>query len=213
MRHGLRRATAAGVCALGLTACGGSETSAPLAKQSIADQSKVLKRELVSERDISAVGAGSPERAFLEYWSDVQYGNLRRALLAFHPELVDQITAGSMTAALRNALPFYRASKPVIERVIREGEDVTLHYYAATQSSGAAAAPLSTTLRRIDGEWRIVYSSALDDELKIVAQAQEQARIRPGAQQLDPRAIAAGERAAGLQAAFMEKLDDPQRRR
>ena len=68
-----------------------------------------------------------------------------------------------------------------------------MRYFATTQASGTRVVPMSTAWRRLNGRWRIHYSSALDTELRIAAQTRAQLTSKPGSPEIDPRALRAGD--------------------
>jgi hypothetical protein len=201
------RSIAALSAALALVGCGGGAgDQRPLAQASIADQTRALERQLVSDQDIARRAARSPQRAFLKYWSAVQYGDMRGALLAFDPRLVRVVGAEDLASALRNAAPLYRTAKPDVRHAVVQGDTATIRYLAPTQRAGGRITPLSVALQRIGGAWRIVYSSALDDELRIAVQQDVQDRIKPGLEEFDRRAVSAGDAAARRQAIYLARV-------
>lgn len=154
---------------------------------------------------------GSVDRAFLSYWRAVQYGDAQRAVDAYEDGLRDTIGTQLLVLAIRNASDVYRRQRPRIDEVDVHGKTAVVRYFATTQASGTAVVPLSTTWTRTSGVWRIRYHAPLDGELRNAAQSRAQYNFRPGSQDLDPRAVRAGERAAELQAEYLAaKADSPE---
>lgn len=206
-RNDLRRSAPA-LLAVGalLGGCAGGSSAKPLAEESIATQARSLREHLVSTRTIEQAAARSPRRAFLDYWRSVQFADVDRAVDVYEPRLRGEIGTQLLALALRNASDVYRMQVPRIEETSMRGDTGFVRYLATTQASGTKVVSLSTTWQRANGRWRIHYSSALDGELRIAAQTRVQMNIKPGSQRLDPRALRAGERAAALQARYLERL-------
>ena len=68
-----------------LSGCGGGSSAKPLAEESIATQTRVLREQLVSTGLIASATAGSLRRAFLDYWRSVQFADTEAALGALSP--------------------------------------------------------------------------------------------------------------------------------
>jgi len=196
------------VVALLLASCGGSDDSEQPA--SIAGEVRPLKKTLVSEKDLSQALAGSPERAFLQYWSDLQFSNIKQAIALYDPRLRAEIGVARLGEALKTAIPVFRSSKPVLHRTERNGDDATIYYFApvtrSEQSKGTV--PLSITLRRRGDRWLITYDAALDTGLRASEQLLVQARVKGIGSSPDPRALAAGEAASRLQSSYLQELDE-----
>ena len=207
MRTGRGRASALAVAVAAVTAagCGGpAENDRRLAGESIVETAEAVRKELIADADIEQLPEGSPHRALLKYWSDMQYGALDEAIVAYHPELRDAIGVAELADALRTAMPLYQQTRPEEVTVRRtEGGVALVRYIAPTLRSNPQPVPLSATMQRQGGEWRIVYNAALNDELRVAAQNAVQLEVKPGATAPDPRAVAAGERAAQIQGRYL----------
>ena len=185
--------------------CGGGSSAVPLSQKSIATQVKQLREQLISRQDIERTRPGSVERAFLSYWRSVQFGDVARAEAAYEPGLRATIGRELLALAIRNSSPTYRVQTPVLDEVRVTGDDAVVRYLATPRVGGLSAAPGSITWTRTPAGWRIRHNSALDAELKEAAQSREQLRVT-ASQSLDPRAVRAGELAAGLQAKYLERI-------
>jgi len=189
--------------AVPLAGCGGGTSAEPLAQHSISDQVSALREHLVAPREVARMRLGSVDRAFLSYWRAVQYGDAQRAVDTYEDGLRKTIGTQLLVLAIRNASDVYRRQRPRIDEIDVRGKTAVVRYFATTQASGSAVVPLSTTWTRASGVWRIRYHASLDGELRNAAQSRAQINFRPGAQDLDPRAVRAGERAAELQAEYL----------
>jgi hypothetical protein len=191
-----------------MTGCGGGESAKTLSAGSIAKQERTLRAHLISTVNIRRAPAGSLERAFLSYWRTVQFADVDRAIAAYEPGLRKEITSELLALALRNASDIYRTQVPRLVETSVAGDTGVVRYVATTQASGRKIVPLSTSWHRTNGRWLIRYNSALDSELRIVAQSCVQSEVKPGSNGLDPRALRAGARAAGLQATYLQQLEN-----
>lgn len=189
-----------------LSGCGGGSSAKPLAEESIATQTRVLREQLVSTGLIASATAGSLRRAFLDYWRSVQFADTEAALGAYEPGARDEIGTQLLALAIRTASNTYRTQQPRIDEIRHSENEGVVRYFATTQASGTRVVPMSTAWRRLNGRWRIHYSSALDTELRIAAQTRAQLNFKPGSPEIDPRALRAGERAAALQAVYLERV-------
>ncbi|MBJ7470582.1 MAG: hypothetical protein JHD16_04745 [Solirubrobacteraceae bacterium] len=175
----------------------------PVEKVSIADQKVTVERELLAPEDFEATKAGSAERAFLEFWAAVQAGDRRQVLTSYDPGLVDVVGAAEIADVARRVSAVYRTGKPTITSVSADGGVTTIRYVAPAQVTAGAVAPNSIAYRRTGGAWNIVFSSALDDELRLTAQTVVQNSIDPTGKKVAPKAVAAGDVAARKQTAFV----------
>lgn len=185
--------------------CGGGSSAVPLSEKSIATQVKQLREQLISREDIERTRAGSVERAFLSYWRSVQFGDVARAEAAYEPGLRATIGRELLALAVRNSSPTYRVQTPVIDEGHVTGDAAVVRYIATPRVGGLTASPASISWTRTPGGWRIRHHSALDAELKEAAQSREQLRVT-SSQSPDPRAVRAGELAAGLQAKYLKRV-------
>lgn len=212
MRSGRCRAFALTVAVAALTGagCGGpAENDRRLAGESIVETAETVRKTLIGEDELARVPEGSPHRALLTYWSELQYGALDEAVLAYHERLRNAIGVAELADALRTAMPLYQETRPEEVTVRRTGTaTAVVRYIAPTLRSNPRPVPLSVTMQRQDGAWRIVYNAALNDELRVAAQNAVQLQVKPGASTPDPRAIVAGERAAQLQGRNLKALLD-----
>lgn len=203
----LRHACAAYIVIIvALAGCGGGSSAKPLAEESIATQTRVLREQLVSTEAITNAREGSLRHAFLDYWRSVQFADTAAALDAYEPGLHSAVGTELLALAVRTASDTYRTQRPRIEEVRQRGNEGVVRYFGTTQASGTRVVPMSIVWRRQNGRWRIHFSSALDAELRIAAQTRAQFNFKPGSPEIDPRALRAGERAAALQAGYLGRL-------
>lgn len=188
-----------------LGGCGGGSSAEPLSQRSIATQVRQLHEQLVSREDLRRARPGSVEHAFLSYWRSVQFADVERAEEAYEPGLRASIGRELLALAIRNSSPTYRVQTPVLDEVRTTGDHAVVRYIATPRVSGVTATPASMSWTRTTAGWRIRHSSALDAELREAAQSREQVRVT-SSQALDPRAVRAGELAAGLQAKYLERV-------
>ncbi len=200
-------AVALGLCAIAylLGGCGGGSSAQPLSQKSIATQVKQLREQLISRLDLQRARAGSVEHAFLSYWRSVQFADVERAEEAYEPGLRELIGRELLALAVRNSSPTYRVQTPVVDEVRVTRSNAVVRYFATPRVGGLTALPASISWSRSAGGWRIRHNSALDAELKEAAQGLEQLRVT-SSQALDPRAVRAGEQAAGLQSKYLKRI-------
>lgn len=193
------------VAAIGLlltgwvSACGGanSETTPPPAASNV-----------VTAAEIEKYPPGSVQRSFLNYWSDLQFQSWADVAAYYDPALRKLIQTPRLISAKRPNASTYVLLKPTVTRVKDEGGMTTL-YYSVRLADGTQELA-STAWKKIGGNWEIVYDSRLDAELSQLARNQVEIEKHGGlptdpSQPLSAAATRAGEKAAQLQARFLEQ--------
>jgi hypothetical protein len=183
--------------ALTLSACGSSEEG-PAAH--------VRQNDLVSQQGIDRYPEGSPERAFLEYWSDLQYNSWADVAGYYDPALRKFIGTAELIQAKKTGSSVYPYLQPDVKSTKTE-DGLTTIYYTLTMEDGTTELA-STSWRKEGGNWQLVFDSRLDGELAAVAQERVALNEDTGeglATELPPsaKALRAGKAAARLQAEFL----------
>jgi len=162
--------------------------------------------QLVTQRDREQQTGDSAERAFLDYWSELQFGDWSEATNEFDPRLVRFVGERRLAESLKANPPLYRKSKPKIIQVRERGVNRSSIRYTVRNVSGKAV-PNTITFVREDGKWRILYDSLLDEILSAHAQTATQNKVQPGAKQPGREALDAAASAGRLQTRFLEQLE------
>jgi hypothetical protein len=183
--------------ALSFSACSGDD-SASVTAESVADEAE----RLVSREDLRRTSVGSPERAFLTYWSHLQYASWSLALDYFEPELVAVLGEADLVEAFKIQTSYFRSVKPTLHSSVRLGDEVVVRY----RLRGAGKAfPMSISWRRSGGRWRIHYDPQLDAMLQSAVQTRVQSEIDPAATTPSRGALKAGLRAARRQSDYLAR--------
>jgi hypothetical protein len=156
---------------------------------------------LVSSADISKTAPDSPERAFLRYWSALQYSAWSAALSSFEPALVRSIGPPRLVEALKSGKEYFPTAAPTLRGSVRVGDEVIVRY--RVRSPAGALVTNSVSWRRASAGWRIHYDSGLDGLLQSSVQADVQARIDPTAPRPSKQAVQAGLAASHLQSQYL----------
>jgi hypothetical protein len=163
---------------------------------------------LLESSDFSRYPQGSTERAFLEYWSDLQFRSWADVAAYYDPRFRDFVGTVSLIGAKKLNGSTYPLLKPEIARVNADGDETTV-YYTLRLADGSKELD-SITWRKDSANWQIIYDSRLDEELAQLAQ--NKAEIDRGGQlPTDPnqppsaQAVRAGNAAAQLQARFLQE--------
>jgi hypothetical protein len=185
------------ITAVVITGCA-SEGSAPVTSQSIAAPSK----HLLTSADIDKAPAGSPARAFLRHWSNLQYLSWSAALSDYEPTLARNIGVKQLVEALKTQAASFPVVKPVLRGTARVGDEYVVRY--SIPNVAGDLFPTSISWRRIGRSWKIHYDTQLDGMLQTAAQARVQNEINPNASRPSKEAIQAGVEAAQLQSQYLE---------
>jgi hypothetical protein len=191
--------TAVLVCATALAVAGCATTdSEPVNSQSIAAPAQ----NLLTSADISEVPAGTPGRAFLQYWSNLQYRAWSAALSAYEPTLARSIGVGQLVEALKTQAASFATSKPVLRGTTRVGDQYVVRYSIPDATGRLFASSISW--RRSAGSWKIHYDTQLDGMLQLAAQTRVQNEIDPNASRPSKAAVQAGVQASRLQSQYLQ---------
>jgi hypothetical protein len=188
-------------------ACGrdssGATTTASIAETEQGPPAPPPQETPVTAADIGKTRPGSAERAFLDYWSALQYSAWSAALAYYEPGLVRAIDPVRIVEALKGQASYFPTTKPKLRGKSRIGPQVVVRY-SVTDPSGRPALS-SITWKRSGGKWRIHYQPFLDAMLRSAAQSRVQAQIDPNATQPSEQAVRAGAAAAQLQSQYLRR--------
>jgi len=192
---------------VGPTGCAGDSSNNVAAESIVASP-----LDLIDQKDFAKTKVGSPERAFLRYWSALQHSAWSEALAFYNPRLLDAIGITPFVGALSFEVAYFRAVKPKItegRRVggeyRRVGGEYIIHYLVPEKVGSRRVSPQSIAWRRIGGAWRIYYQASLDELLRRNAQFVAQTNINALAQTPSPAAIRAGAIAGRAQSRYLER--------
>ena len=181
-----------------LSSCGGGSSEA---------STRPAASNVVTAAEINRYPAGSVKRSFLNYWSDLQFQSWADVAAYYDPALRKFIGTPVLIGAKRLNASVYVLVKPEITRM-KEEDDTTTIYFSVRLPDGTQELA-STTWRKIQGNWEIVYDSRLDAELNQFARNRAEVQkngsiATDSSQPPDPAVVQAGERAAQMQARFLE---------
>jgi len=183
-----------------LAGCGSSSTPVRPPSSSAEDQ-------LLTATEIRKQPAGSVERSFLSYWSDLQYRSWAEAAAYYDPRFRAFVGTADVIAAKKLNSSLYALVKPEIARVDTKGGDATI-YYALTLPEGIRELD-SITWHKDGGAWQIIYDSRLDAELGQLktneVEIKKSGTLPTGATPASPEAIRAGKQAEQKQARFLQE--------
>jgi hypothetical protein len=151
---------------------------------------------------LSRVGPRSPQAAFLQWWSHLQYGSWDVAAATYSDGLRSAVTVAVLARALETQQAYFRATKPQVTGVGCSPLGTVLHY--RVPDIHGAISLQSITWTRTAGAWQIAYDASLDAELRQSVQEAVQLQVAPTAPQPVKQAISAGERAAQLQGRYLQ---------
>lgn len=186
---------AAWVVILGISACGDSSSTEERAPNN-----------LVSRAEVDKQPPDSVERAFLEYWSDLQYQSWAEVAAYYEPAFRDSVGTAAIIGGKKINGSSYPQLKPAIVRVRDKGDFTTINYSLVFIDGTKELA--SVTWRKDGGSWQLVYDSRLDAELKQYAENRvelEQNGTLPTEAATSPEAVSAGAKAAEAQARFIQQ--------
>jgi len=176
--------------------CSGSDSDA-VGSQSILSEPD----QLISSADIAKTPPGSAERAFLQYWSALQYSAWSAALSSLEPALKTAIGVPQLVEALKGGASYFRTVRPTLRGRVTVGNQVIVRYRA--ENPAGSLVTTSVAWRRTAGGWRLHYDPSLDGLLQASAQAQMQADIDPTAPRPSKRAVQAGLAASRVQSQYL----------
>lgn len=186
---------AAWIVILGISACGSSEEEPQRVPNNLISQTEADKRQ------------AAVERAFLEYWSDLQYQSWAEVAAYYLPAFRDSVGTATIIGGKKLNGSSYPQLKPKIVRLRNNGEFTTINYSLRFLDGSTELA--STTWRKVGDAWQLAYDSRLDAELKQYAENKVEYALN-GALPVDPaetspQAVRAGAVAAQAQARFIEE--------
>ena len=164
-------------------------------------------RNLISTKEIETSPAGSPERAFLSFWSDLQYQSWAEAATYYSPALREFIGTAELIGAKKVDASLFPLIKPTVLDATESARDTTVRYSILLPEGTKELG--STTWRKEGGNWEMIYDSRLDPELNQFARNQveieEDGALSTDATEAPSAAAAqAGVEASHLQAEFLE---------
>jgi hypothetical protein len=183
---------------LGVAACGGgaSESTASLPPSN-----------LLRPSEISHYPAGSVQRSFLQFWSDLQFRSWADAVAFYDPRFRKFVGTATVISAKKANASAYPLLKPQIVRVGTNPTDTTIFYTVRLAEGTKELA--STTWLKEGGNWEMIYDSRLDAELGQLARDRteiERTGSPPSAtKQPSPRAARVANEAEQLQARFLQQ--------
>lgn len=132
--------------------------AAPTPKAETAQEgTRRLGHHLVSDEQVRAQPAGSPQRTLLAFWQAVQFQDVNEVRSLLAPALARQYRGARLARLLTDATAGF-AALPEIRGVRRDGDDaiirLSLTYYRGDGDAGALIAR-SLDLRETPDGWRI----------------------------------------------------------
>jgi hypothetical protein len=198
-----RPAVLATAFALTLTGCGSSTRQTPDAVQSssiTADVRAPSKTEITGA-DLNRIKDDTAPRAFLEFWSDLQWQDWVGAVDRYSPGLQRVVGARNLLEALKSQAGVYRGAKPSVRKASQRRGFTVVRFAFADESGNRRLS--STIWRREAGRWRLVFDGLLDDALRSWAQNRTQQLTSPDAAKPTKQALKAGIDASELQGRYL----------
>lgn len=133
-----------------------------------------------------------PEGTVFRLWRMIQVRSYQTAALEYDERVLDALSTPTVIGALEMQQLSLAATTPKVVSTERTplGELVVVN----ALSKGKPVGRYSFLLGKSGGAWKVRYDTLLGDALPGYVQARVQRRIDPNADELSPRAIAAGER-------------------
>ncbi|MBS1860579.1 MAG: hypothetical protein JSS68_02595 [Actinobacteria bacterium] len=185
------------VLLLVVAGCGGTDSNPP-----------TEARNLLTTKEIQKYPPGSAERAFLSFWSDLQYQSWAEAATYYSPGLREFVGTAKIVGAKKVDASTFPLVKPVIAGTTDDGDTTTIRYSIVLPEGTTELG--STSWRKEGGNWEMTYDSRLDPELNQFARNQveieENGAVSSDASQPPSAAAAqAGVEASHLQAESLEE--------
>ena len=193
--------------ALVLIACGGSadDEARNVQTTSVIAKNDPVREFMVREDEIEKAPGGGVERAFLQYWSDLQFQAWAVAARTYEPGLRRFIGDDVLIRALSNQGPSYLSTRPDIVSAKVTGDRAVIRYF---RIGDQATAPTSLSwIRNNTGRWLITYDALLDQALAQSRQLETQQSIDPISQKPIPAAVRAGNSARKLQSQYVAQRE------
>lgn len=175
-----------------LAAVGSSDPlDARLSELSIIDDDE-LPTELIDEEDLERYPPDSPQRAFLEWWSQLQFRSWPDAIAQLDTGLRETIGSTVLIDGFEPNSAWYPTVQPRVLMRKKSRGGVSLRY-AVSAPDGEQVLIENAVLVDTPGGWRIVYDSTLDSAVR--AGLQERIRIEedPTLGAPPPRAVRASQ--------------------
>jgi hypothetical protein len=157
-------------------------------------EERFVERTRVADQDVADFKAGTPQRAFAEYWRAVDLEDYGTAVLFLSDRLRRQLDAQYLPIAFANERQNDHPLKPLVRGVRTVRGQTTLAYY--TRAADGKLRPTSVSMERDGGQWYISFSPTLGESYGAAVQQAVQADIDPSARTAGRRAQAAGSSAA-----------------
>jgi len=157
---------------------------------------------IITRSEIGSYPKSSVQRAFLRYWSSLQFGAWPEAISAFEPGLADFIGRDRLTEALMLQGGYVATVKPSLVEVKRVGDTMSIRYFL--EDPTGKDRPQSNFWVERDGSWKIIRDSYLDEVLRAHAESE----IDPATKNPSARAAQAEKRAVELQDEYLNQLPD-----
>jgi hypothetical protein len=195
------------VGALWLLGCGGSagDEARKLETSSVIARRDPVPQYMVSTSAIERAPRRSAERAFLSYWSNLQFQAWSTAAQAYEPDLRHVIGDAVLVRALANQAAVYRASRPEVSSTTTTDGRTLIRYFRVSAKGRIASS--STWTRATDRRWLISFDPLLDGALAELRQLETQQAIAPLAQKPIAAAIRAANEARKIQSRYVQQRD------
>jgi hypothetical protein len=164
---------------------------------------------VLSTAQLSRYPAGSPQQAFLAYWSALQFQAWPEVASYYDPRLRALVGTASLIGAKKQNTSTFPDLKPAIVSVDTGGDgDKTIHF--TLKFADGSTEQTSTTWRLEGGNWQLIYDSRLDGELAQFAQSraetEQNGAVRTDESQPEPAAATReADVASHLQAEFLQE--------
>jgi hypothetical protein len=201
-----RPAALAMAFALTLTGCGSSTrpTPDPVQSSSITADVRAPSKNEITDADLKRIKDDTAPRAFLEFWSDLQWQNWVGAVDRYSPGLRRVVGARNLLEALKYQAGVYRGAKPSVRKASRRRGFTVVRFALSDQSGNRQLS--STIWRREAGRWRLVFDGLLDGALRSWAQNRTQQLSSPDAAKPTKQALKAGIEASELQGRYLPSI-------
>jgi hypothetical protein len=190
----------ASLCAASISACGNSADAPP---------ASTPPDNIVKRSEVNGHPEGSVEKAFLEYWSSLQYQAWAEAVSYYAPSFRGAVGTAAIVGAKKVNAPSYPKLKPAIVEVVRKGGLTTIKY--TLRLSDGTLERASVTWENAGGNWQIVFDSRLDAELNQFAENRvelaQNGVLPTSLDQVSPAARRAGAAASQRQSRFLQSFD------
>jgi len=112
---------------------------------------------------VSRYRQGSPERAAIEWWRDVQYANVGDLPGRYAPEV--KVTGEDLQEQLPPVRPFFE-STPRVDSVVERGDTATVYVLAFPQRGGRQVEAVAVRLKKRSGEGWELADNLLIEQLR-----------------------------------------------